>query len=197
MFEESLKEQLNIPTIGGTLIAEYGFRSDAWGRAKAESSSGHVSASLLKKFMDRSVLENYEFRWRVSFWFDGPDRRYNGAGADLSEAGLLELIHDFEMALNITQQLGTTKFSGTYHKRVGEAANPSLWVVGIGGVFGLQFSMSNDSRTLWKTIPAESLPEAISQLKSALVRGPQLLDILRSVTQTNRLASRNDEESKH
>lgn len=89
------------------------------------------------------------------------------------------------MALNIIQQLGTTKFSGTYNKRVGKSTNPSFGVVGIGGVLGLRFSLSNDLRGLSKTIPAERLPQAISQLKAALVRGPQLLDTLPVVTQRN------------
>lgn len=184
MLEESLKEELNISTLGGTLIAEFGFRSNYWERAKREANDNFSEAMQLKKrFSDRSQPDNYEFRWGVWFWFAGPDRRYNGAGVSISEARLPELIRDFETALGTIQQLSTAKFSGTYHKRIGTSNNPQLQVVGSNCSFGLEFSIANDIRRLWKTISADNLPRATAELKHALVRGPQLLDTLRSVTQ--------------
>lgn len=185
MFEESLSEALNIPTIGGSLVAECRFRTDARERAELEVPfwKSQEKERLLTKYGDKSILENYEFRWKVRFWFDGPDRRYNGAGADMSEASLSELIQDFETALSIIQRLGTTNFSGTYNKRIGTSMDPWLEVVGSSGTFGLRFSMSNDARSLWKTIPGNKLRLAIDQLELAQIRGPELVETLRSVIQ--------------
>lgn len=189
MLEESLKEELHIPTIGGTLIAEFGFKADVWARARRaehfdlETFSWKGEHELYGKCADTSLPENYEFRWRVWFWFAGPDRRYNGAGVSISESCLPELIRDFESALGIIQQLGTAKFSGTYRKVIGTSTNPDLQVVGSNGNFGVEFSMANNIRRLLKTISADNLPRAIAGLRHALVRGPELLDALRSVTQ--------------
>ncbi len=84
----------------------------------------------------------------------GPDRRYLGAGVNISEASLPELIDDFETALNLIQQLNMVNFSGTYNKRIGTFTNPRLEVTGTNGIFGLEFSMANDIRRLYKTISA-------------------------------------------
>jgi hypothetical protein len=185
MFEESLKEELNIPTIGGTLIAECGFRTDAQERANSEAPiwEWKERERLVKKYWDRSLGENYELRWKILFWFDGPDRRFRGAGADISEASLPTLIQDFEAASGVILQLSATNFSGTYSKRIGTFTNPWLDVVGSNGNFGVRFSMTNAIRSLWRTIPADRIPEVISHLKGVLIHGPQLVETLRSVTQ--------------
>lgn len=185
MFEESLSEALNIPTIGGSLVAECRFRTDARERVELEVPfwKSEEKKRLLAKYEDKSILENYEFRWKVRFWFDGPDRRYNGAGADMSEASLSKLIQDFETALSIIRRLCTTNFSGSYVKRIGSSMDPWLDIVGSSGVFGLRFSMSNDARSLWRTISENELRLAIDQLKLAQIRGPGLVETLRCVIQ--------------
>ncbi|MFY9610073.1 MAG: hypothetical protein WAU45_15845 [Blastocatellia bacterium] len=109
MLEESLKEELHIPAIGGTLIAEFGFKADVRARARRaehfdlETVSWKDEHELYGNRADTSLPENYEFRWRVWFWFAGPDRRYNGAGVSIPETYLPELIRDFETALGIME----------------------------------------------------------------------------------------------
>jgi hypothetical protein len=189
MLEQSLTEELTIPRLGGTLIAEFVF-SDPWKRAERESKFDDREGRqrLWNLYRNNSLPENYEYRWKVFFWFDGPDKRYNGAGVNISSDNIPQLTQDFKTALAVVQQLGTSDFTATYNRRIGTLADPKLEVIGSKGVFGLQFSMRNEHQILYKTLDADHIEVAIGKLQPCIIRGPELIETLRTLTQPPRLS---------
>jgi hypothetical protein len=185
MLNDSLKEELAIPHLSGTLVAEILWKG-VFERAKADSQTLEERDRLCVLYADETRLENYYFRWRISFWLDGPDRRYNGDGSSVDPLKIPDLIRDFETALAIIRELSNTRFAGTYNKRIGSSAAPELAVTGSDGVFKLKFSLSNDRWTLSRLLPADDIERAIGQLTYSLSRGPELIDTLRSIVEANR-----------
>ncbi|MEO6906464.1 MAG: hypothetical protein ABI210_01110 [Abditibacteriaceae bacterium] len=188
MHYESLQEGVNIPKLGGTLVAEFRFnRSLAHengrkaGQALPKGTDFRETMKIEREYSGGTKIENYEFRWRVFFLLKVLDRRYNSAETDIWDKQLPELISGFETAYAIIPQLQTANLSGNYLKSIQANNNHKIEIVGTDGALGLRFSISNEQRWLSATLSLKQIDEAIEKLKNAQIRGPQLLETLRKV----------------
>lgn len=140
-----------------------------------------IKEKLYQKYSDPSMIENFEFRWTVSFLLAVSDLRYNSATAIISEETLPQLIQNFETAHAIIQQLQTANLSGTYQKSIQANYNYKIEIIGAERMLGLKFSVSNEHRWLSTTLSLKQTAEAIEKLKNAQIRGSELLETLRKI----------------
>lgn len=188
---EQLSENLNLPKIGGEIVALYHFRLGASIKAKFELDGllrqQKISFAEYKKrkeiVSDENRRENFDITWMINFTLNGPDARYKPGVIGLMPEKVTKLIAGFEIALAKMQTLTNQAFSGTYSKVVGELDEPSLEVVAENGKILLNFWVSSDKWKFSRKLDISDVEIIIVGLKKAVQRGPQMVQTLESLSQ--------------
>lgn len=219
MTNESIQEDLNLPVIGGKIVAIRVLRDDQLQRAYTMSDWSHEKEKHLrseiqqtiaahrtpaedidryidekyrpirekhaevygwvKKFSDETLEENFKYEYKVFIWYDGPDRRYNGACASFFHEDIDRLAEGFRNAYSVIDALKSIDAPDGYSKNVYKNFEAEIEVCKIGGAWFVSLIIESETQRLSKSIEEQMLPELIEKINLASSRGSLLAEKLK------------------
>jgi hypothetical protein len=156
---DKLEENLNLPNIGGQIVASYERRLN----------------------YSTNQYENV-FSWQVIFIISGYNYRYNSGVAFVSAEGIQNMIKALEGGLSKISSLKAQSFSGTFSKKLNDSYNPMLELKAENGKIWIDFSvMSSTGYRFSRSLTPNEAIIAIDKLKAALQKENQMIETLKAL----------------
>jgi hypothetical protein len=160
-FMSELKEKINLPIIGGELVARF--------------IPGRVYGYTPEQKTDR-------FIWEIRIVVRGPNARYNSGEAIISEEALPKLIDTITNALTKVRALQEISFSGEFSKTYDTFHNPTVEIKATSGNINVLFWISNNTKWRFaRTLNENQLSQLLEILKTIEHRGDNLLESLKII----------------
>ena len=147
-----LREALNLPIIGGEIIAVHYQHELRW----------HTN-------------------WRLKFIINGPDARYNRGEASLDINDVKKLISALEEAYDKMASLQQQSFSGTFSKQIGELYNPRVELKAENGNVYINFWVSSGNWQFSRILNSGQLKIIIEKLKTVEEQGERMVKTLNTL----------------
>lgn len=193
---DTIKIELNLPEIGGTLVA---FLELDWEKMREDFKEQFPefadkitfrSSDEYKAFEERESHKYYRPDWRLLFEYVSSDARYNSAFALvwgeqdkwLSRSTFKAFYEAFEESLKKMKILVTQNFQGTYSKYIGEINKPAFKVVAEDNKVYLGFILSSSTTSFTQRLDIKTTEEIIEKLKDIPEKALELMISLEELT---------------
>lgn len=176
---DTLKEDLDLPVIGGVLTAYFTKDFDLMEKEFIKEFPEYAderwlwSNSEFKKFRDRTDRKYYKTDWYISFDIHSGDRRFNSGHATIhseheevfADSCFEHFCIDLADALKKMKVLEEKKFSGSYKKTIGTCRNPELEVVAENNRVYLNFGAKSETHKFSHALSIATTEKIIEEIK--------------------------------
>jgi len=153
---DELKENLNLPVVGGEIVAYY----------RSQLRDGKLGI----------------FNWEIRLMFIGPDFRYKTASTSLGEGEVQKLIQALEKVYQTMDALKNASFPGSFSKGIDSSLPwPEIEVRAENGRIWADFWLSSGTYKFSRGLSASQIEACITILKGVGDKGEKMVSILRSL----------------